>query len=309
MTVLVTGGAGFIGANLCRALLEVGDISGLRVLDDLSTGRRENLQGLDVEIIEASLVDPEAVAAAADGVQSIVHLGALGSVPRSLSNPVASHAANTTGTLHVLEAARATDAQVVVASSSSVYGANPTLPKREDLAIAPVSPYAATKVATESYARAWRQAYGMPVVAFRFFNVYGPLQRADHPYAAVIPKFIDAALAGRPVEIHGDGRQSRDFTYVDTVTDVLTRAVVEGVSDPDPVNLAFGVPCDLLGLLDLLEAVIGTKVDREHVPPRAGDVRASDADSTRLDRLFPGLEPVDLEHGLRATVDWFRSGC
>ena len=307
MNVLVTGGAGFIGANLCRALLATDDVAGVRVLDDLSTGHRQNLDGLDVEFVEASLVDPEAVAAAADRVQSIVHLGALGSVPRSLADPVASHAANTTGTLHVLEAARAIDAQVIVASSSSVYGANPTLPKREDLAIAPVSPYAATKVATESYARAWHHAYGLPVVAFRFFNVYGPRQRADHPYAAVIPKFIDAALAGRPVEIHGDGRQSRDFTYVDTVTDVLTSAVVGGVSDPDPVNLAFGVPCDLLGLLDLLETVIGTKVDREHVPPRAGDVRASDADSTRLHQLFPGLEPVGLERGLRATVDWHRS--
>jgi UDP-glucose 4-epimerase len=302
--VLVTGGAGFIGANLCRALVDQGD--DVRVLDDLSTGRLGNLDGLAVDLVEGSVVDADLVARAAGDVDRIVHLAARASVPRSIAEPVAAHEVNVTGTIAVLEAARARDVPVVLASSSSVYGDTEVSPKHEGLPVAPRSPYAASKLAAEGYALAWQVAYGLPVLALRFFNVYGPLQAADHPYAAVIPRFVDAALAGRPLEVHGDGRQSRDFTYVGTVVEVLRRAVAEGVRADGPVNLAFGTRTDLLDLVARLEAVLGHPVEVEHTEVRAGDVRHSTADGARLAALFPGLEPVDLDDGLRATVDWFR---
>lgn len=307
MRVLVTGGAGFIGSNLCRRLLTTDGIDHVVVLDNLATGYRENLAGVDVELVEGSILDRDALGRAAAGVDSIVHLAALGSVPRSVANPVASHEANASGTVAVLEAARDVGAHVVVASSSSVYGANPTLPKHEGLATRPVSPYAASKLATESYTNAWHHSYGMDTLAFRFFNVFGPRQMPGHAYAAVIPAFVDAALAGRPVTIHGDGTQSRDFTFVDTVTAVLADAVTRRVSHPEPVNLAFGRRTDLLGVLALLEDLLGRPVARTHTETRAGDVRHSEADSSRLLSLFPGVASTPLEEGLAATVEWMRS--
>ncbi|MEJ7801042.1 MAG: NAD-dependent epimerase/dehydratase family protein, partial [Ilumatobacter sp.] len=222
MRVVITGGAGFIGANLCRHLLATDGITGVAVIDDLSTGDRSNLDGLDVDVEIGSILDDDALDRAFAGADAIVHLAALGSVPRSVSEPLASHHANATGTVMVLEAARRHGGlHTIVASSSSVYGANPTLPKHEDLATRPISPYAGSKLATEGYTLAWGSAYELPVLAFRFFNVFGPLQPAGHVYAAVIPKFVDAALRGEPLVIHGDGLQSRDFTYVGTVVSVI----------------------------------------------------------------------------------------
>jgi UDP-glucose 4-epimerase len=242
------------------------------------------------------------------GAGAVVHLAARPSVPRSISEPVASHLANASGTVEVLEAARrAGNLHVIVASSSSVYGANPTLPKREDLATLPLSPYAASKLATESYALAYQQSFGLPALAFRFFNVFGPLQAAGHAYAAVVPAFVSAALEGRPLTVHGDGKQSRDFTYVDTVTEVIADALARRVTSPSPVNLAFGTRTDLLSLIAELETVLGTRVDVEHVETRAGDVKHSQADSTRLQELFPDVVPTALPDALRATVDWFRA--
>jgi UDP-glucose 4-epimerase len=221
---------------------------------------------------------------------------------------MASHLANATGTVEVLEAARrAGGVHVVVASSSSVYGANPTLPKREDLATLPLSPYGASKLATESYALAYQQSFGLPTLAFRFFNVFGPLQPAGHAYAAVVPAFVSAALEGRPLMVHGAGTQSRDFTFVDTVTEVLADAVGRTVTSPTPVNLAFGTRTDLLGLIAALEAILGTEVAVEHTESRAGDVQHSQADSTRLQELFPDVVPTALPDALRATVEWFRA--
>jgi UDP-glucose 4-epimerase len=221
---------------------------------------------------------------------------------------MASHLANATGTRVVLEAARrAGDRQVVVASSSSVYGANPVLPKHEDLATRPLSPYAASKLATEAYTLSYGHSFGLPTVAFRFFNVFGPLQAANHAYAAVVPSFIDAALHDRPLTVHGDGTQSRDFTFVDSVTAVLARTVTSRLSHPGPVNLAFGTRTTLLELIAELESVLGRTLAREHVATRAGDVPHSQADATVLHQLFPDLEPVPLTHAVQTTVDWFRS--
>lgn len=305
MKVVVTGGAGFIGANLCRALADDPGVDEVVALDDLSTGFRRNLDGLDVALVEGSILDAGLLDEVAGDADAIVHLAARPSVPRSLADPMASHLTNATGTMEVLEAARrGRSPHVVVASSSSVYGANPNLPKREDMATMPVSPYAAGKLAAEAATLAYGRSFGLPVLAFRFFNVFGPLQPADHAYAAVVPAFVAAALRGEPIPVHGDGCQTRDFTYVGTVTAVLTEAVVRRVTDPEPVNLAFGSRVSLLDLIGRLEYVLDRPLPRRHGDPRPGDVRDSQADQTRLRRLFPDVTPVDLDLGLRATVAW-----
>lgn len=306
MKVLITGGAGFIGANLARHMTTGGTSHDVRVLDDLSTGDRHNLDGVDVEFFEGSVADPDAVEAATDGVDAIVHLGALGSVPRSVQNPVASHVANLTGTLTVLEAARANGAYTVFASSSSVYGANLKLPKSEFDWTRPLSPYAATKLGAEAYVLAYQHAYDLPTLAFRFFNVYGPLQSAGHVYAAVVPRFVEAALNDEPLTVYGDGRQSRDFTNVRSVCAALADAVERMVVSPDPVNLAFGTNTTLLELIDIMSAELGRELPVEFVDPRPGDVRQSQADGERIRELFPSVSPVPLAEGIAATVEWYR---
>lgn len=305
MRVLVTGGAGFIGANLCRTLLATGAVEVI-VLDDLSTGSLDNLDGCDVDIRVGSVLDADAVGRACTGVQAIVHLAALGSVPRSVADPTTSFAVNATGTVNVLEAARRAGAHVLFASSSSVYGSNPALPKHEDLAPRPMSPYAASKLAAESTALAYSSSYALPVLAFRFFNVYGPLQRAGHAYAAAIPAFVHAALRGEPVTVFGDGSQSRDFTFVDTVCEVLTDAVIRRVTSAEPVNLAFGSRIRLNDIIDRLSQVLGSSLNVRYAAPRVGDVLHSSADDTRVRALFPAVRPVALDVGLAATVEWMR---
>ncbi|MCU0268926.1 MAG: NAD-dependent epimerase/dehydratase family protein [Acidimicrobiales bacterium] len=308
MKVVVTGGAGFIGANLCRTLAACGEVDEVVALDDLSTGSRANLDGVAARLVEGTILDPEVLDEALHDAAAVVHLAARPSVPRSIADPLASHRVNATGTVEVLEAARrAGGLHVVVASSSSVYGANPALPKHEDLATLPLSPYAASKLATEGYALAYGHSFGLPVLAFRFFNVFGPLQAAGHAYAAVVPAFVAAALAGEPLPVHGDGTQSRDFTFVDTVTAVLSQAVLRRVAAPGPVNLAYGTRTDLRTVVALLEEVLGHPLAVDHQPPRPGDVPHSQADSTRLQALFPEVQPVALREGLARTVAWFRT--
>jgi UDP-glucose 4-epimerase len=307
--VVVTGGAGFIGANLCR-LLDADPAMDVVAVDNLSTGSRDNLRGLTrVELVEGSILDPKLLGATLSGADAVVHLAARPSVPRSMADPFASHDANATGTVRVLEAARSIgDPLVVVASSSSVYGASPVLPRREDLPTMALSPYAASKVATESYALAYGHAFGLPVLAFRFFNVFGPLQAAGHAYAAVVPAFVSAAISDEAVTVHGDGRQTRDFTFVGTVVEVIADSLRRRVHHVGPVNLAFGSRVNLLELIAELEAVVGHPVRRHHVEPRQGDVRDSQADQTLLRSLFTEVAPVPLHDGLAQTVRWFESG-
>ena len=306
MKVAVTGGAGFIGANLCKNLCQQPFVERVAVLDDFSTGTLDNLQDVPVSLHEGSILienDIDAVLAEADAV---VHLAARPSVSRSLVDPIATHLANATGTLRVLEGARRHGVEhVVVASSSSVYGASRELPKRENAAPLPVSPYAASKLATEAYALSYSHSFGLPVLVFRFFNVFGPLQSAGHAYAAVVPTFVSCALADRPLPVHGDGTQTRDFTFVGTVVTVLTEALRRRVISPTAVNLASGARVSLLELISLLEEVLGHDLPVEHLEPRSGDVRDSLADLTQLQQLFPRFQPTALDEGLRTTVSWF----
>lgn len=306
MKILVTGGAGFIGSNLVKQLQADG-VDHVAVIDDFSTGFRKNLEGLDVELFEGSILDRELLASAAKDAHAIVHLAARPSVPRSIQDPVASHHANATGTLYVLEEARKSNAHVSLASSSSVYGANPILPKSESLRAMPVSPYAVSKLATETYALAYSAVYDLPVLPFRFFNVYGPGQAAGHAYAAVIPAFVDAAIKDEPLPIQGDGLQTRDFTYVGTVTQTISKAARERIRSEDAINLAFGTRFSLLDVIEIIESTLGRSLERNHIDPRKGDVRDSQADFTSLRTLFPEISPIEIEEGIKNTIEWFNS--
>lgn len=306
MKILVTGGAGFIGSNLVKQLQADG-VDHVAVIDDFSTGFRSNLEGLDVELFEGSILDRDLLAAAAKDSHAIVHLAARPSVPRSIQDPVASHHANATGTLYVLEEARKANSHVSLASSSSVYGANKQLPKVESMRPMPISPYAVSKLATEAYALAYSEVYDLPVLPFRFFNVYGPGQAAGHAYAAVVPAFLDAALKGNPLPIQGDGLQTRDFTFVGTVTETISKAAREKIHSNDAVNLAFGTRFSLLDLISTIEEELGHKVSRQHIQPRKGDVRDSQASNGHLVSLFPDIQPVELQEGIQRTIKWFKN--
>ena len=301
----MTGGCGFIGSNLVRRLLAAShEVS---VIDDLSTGFRCNIEMLSDSIAEASVLDIVRLAHTADGADAIVHLAALGSVPRSVADPIASHNANVNGTLAVLEVARETGAHVLFASSSSVYGSVKDLPRTEALPTRPMSPYGASKLAAEAYCLAYAHSYGMPVMPFRFFNVYGPRQAAGHAYAAVIPVFIDAALRGLPLPLDGDGLQTRDFTFVDTVTGVLVDAIERKVTYDIPVNLAIGASVSLVDVIGQLELLLGHELPIEPRPSRTGDVRASQSLPTLFRELFPNAQVTPFEQGLAETLEWFKA--
>ena len=309
MDVLVTGGAGFIGSHICRTLRNSGVAGRVLVLDDFSTGLESNLAGIkDVEVHRGSVLDEALVASLVAEVSAVVHLAAVPAVARSLQNPRGSHDANATGTVVVLEAARHRSCYVIVASSSSVYGRNATLPTSEDHPTRPASPYAASKLAAESYTLSYARSFGSKVLALRFFNVFGPYQRADHAYAAVIPAFLAAALEDKPLTVHGDGTQTRDFTYVGDVSAVIQEALLREVTPDSPVNLAFSTNTSLLDLIGELESLLGRPLSREHGPPRGGDVHDSRADPARLQALFPALTPTPLREGLRSTLTWFQEG-
>lgn len=304
MRVVVTGGAGFIGAHLTRALLARG--CEVIVVDDLSTGARSNLLGLPVRLVLGSVTDRELVEEACTGADSVVHLAARPSVERSLLDPLATHHVNATGTLTVLDVAQRGETHVVVVSSALVYGTSGGRPQSEDDPPRPTSPYAASVLAAEGYALAHQASFGLPVLVARLFNVYGPYQPARHAHAAVVPSFIDAALRGRPLPVHGDGRQTRDFTYVEAVAGLLADAACRRLAHPGPVNLAFGTSTDLLALIAHLEDILGRRLDVAHGAPRAGDVRDSRARPDAMYALFGSVERFDLRATLEETVYWYQ---
>jgi UDP-N-acetylglucosamine/UDP-N-acetyl-alpha-D-glucosaminouronate 4-epimerase len=301
--VLVTGGAGFIGSNLVRALLERGD--SVRVLDNFSTGNRANLEGLDTEIVEGELRSYERVHNAVRGVEVVYHLGALGSVPRSVQDPLTSSAVNVEGTLNVLLAARDEGVRrVVFSSSTSVYGTSREMPTTESSPPDPISPYGVAKLAAERYCMAFSRVYEpFETVVLRYFNVFGPRQSPSSQYAAVIPLFITAIAAGEQIAIHGDGEQSRDFTYVDNVVDATIRAAKADGASGRAFNVAGGAPASVNHVAATIGAILGKPVDARFEPPRAGDIRDSWADLGAA-RAVLGYEPsVSLEDGLRRTAD------
>jgi UDP-glucose 4-epimerase len=308
MKVLVTGGAGFIGSNLVRALLERGD--DVRVLDNFSTGSRRNLDGIEVEIVEGELRSYERVHNAVRGAEIVFHLGALGSVPRSVQDPLTSGAVNVEGTLNVMLAARDEGIRrVVFASSSSIYGNQPELPLRESMAPDPISPYGVAKLAAERYCVSFSRVYhSFETVVLRYFNVFGPRQDPRSQYAAVVPLFITAIAAGEPVTIFDDGEQSRDFTYVDNVVAAnLLAADAEGVSGRI-FNISAGGPVTVNELAETIGRLLDKPVERLYLPPRPGDLRDSWANVDEGRRVL-GFEPgTDLEEGLRRTAAFLLDG-
>jgi len=306
---LVTGGAGFIGSNVVRALLERGDE--VRVLDNFSTGNRGNLAGLtrDVELVEGELRSYERVHNAVRGSEVVFHLGALGSVPRSVQDPLTSSAVNVEGTLNVLLAARDEGIRrVVFASSSSIYGNQPELPLEEGMAPDPISPYGVAKLAAERYCVSFARVYPFETVVLRYFNVFGPRQDPRSQYAAVVPLFITAIAAGEPVTIFDDGEQSRDFTYVDNVVAANLLAADAAGATGRIFNVSAGAPATVNQLADTIGELLGKPAERRYLPPRPGDLRDSWADVSGA-RDVLGYEPsVTLEDGLRRTADFLLNG-
>jgi UDP-glucose 4-epimerase len=301
--VLVTGGGGFIGSNLVRALLERGD--DVRVLDNFATGNRSNLDGLDVEVVEGELRSYERVHNAVRGVDVVFHLGALGSVPRSVQDPLTSSAVNIEGTLNVLLAARDEGVgRVVFSSSSSVYGIRRELPVTEGQSPDPLSPYGVAKLAAERYCVAFSRVYeSFESVVLRYFNVFGPRQSPSSQYAAVIPLFISQIAAGQPIRIDGDGEQSRDFTYVTNVVDATIRAAQAPGVNGQIYNVAASSPTTVNAVADEIGRILDKPVEKAFAPSRPGDIRDSWADVTAA-RNALGWEPtVALEEGLRLTVE------
>jgi len=308
---LVTGGAGFIGSHLVERLLADG--ARVRVLDNFSTGARANLGFAPrfrrhLEVLRGDIRNLSVVLRAARGARVIFHQAAMRSVPRSVKDPLGANANNVNGTLNVLEAARRCRVpRVVYASSSSVYGDRPDLPKREDQSPAPVSPYAASKAAGEQYAAIWTRLYGVETVGLRYFNVFGPRQDPKSEYAAVIPRFILWGLSRRPLEIHGDGTQSRDFTYIDNVVEANILAAKAPAVPGEVFNVGCGRRVSLLEIVAKLEAIVGRRLERRHTPSRAGDVPHTLADVAKAKRLLGYVPLVDFDEGFRRTVEHFRS--
>ena len=301
--VAVTGGAGFIGSNLTRRLLS--ENYEVVVVDDLSTGLISNVDKEKTAFHQISITDPDSLKRALSGCETIFHLAARGSVPRSIKNPVATNDVNATGTLNVLEVARATGAHVIFSSSSSVYGRNIQLPKDESMWLGPMTPYAASKLAAEGYVQAYAAAYKVPTTLLRFFNVFGPRQRPDHEYAAVLPKWIWLAMQGRPVDVYGDGSASRDFTYVDTVLDIATTAMKEKVVTEGAMNLAYGNRIYLRDATEILKKHF-PNLQVNYTAERLGDVKESQNDPVLLKKLFPNVKPKPFEAALSETVEWLK---
>lgn len=305
---LITGGAGFIGSHITERLVREGH--NVRVLDNFSSGHEANLKSFagDIELLRGDIRDVSLVKEATKGVDVVFHEAALGSVPRSVADPVTTHEVNITGTLNVLLAARDAGARrVVYASSSSVYGETPVLPKCEDMTPQPLSPYALSKLAGEHYASVFKHVYGFEIVSLRYFNIFGPRQDPESQYAAVIPRFITALLEGKAPVVYGDGLQSRDFTYVDNVVNAnLLASEAEGVAG-QAFNVACGGRFSLLDLLAKVKKLLGSDIEPTHEAPRAGDVRDSQASIEAAQQALGYRVSVNFEEGIRRTVDWYRT--
>lgn len=313
MIILVTGGAGFIGSHVVDALLQDSRVGCVRILDNLATGSLDNIRSaMDdprVEFMQADIRDYAACLAACTGVHRVCHQAALGSVPRSIADPLTTHAVNATGTLNIFTAAKeAAVERVVYAASSSTYGDHPGLPKREDRTGNPLSPYAVTKLVNELYASVYARVYGLPFIGLRYFNIFGPRQSPDGPYAAVIPLFVRSLLQGQAPVINGDGSTSRDFTYVANAVQANLRALF--TDNPAAMNEVYNIACGeqttLLRLFELLRAEAGTDLQPLHGPERKGDVRHSLADISKAQSLLEYEPAVTVQEGLKRTFQWYR---
>ncbi len=307
MSYLVTGGAGFIGSHIATALVQRGEQ--VRVLDNLNTGRIENLAHIEdkVEFIEGDLLDRAAVERAVEGIEVVYHQAALASVPRSVAKPMDTHAACVTGTLNVLDCSRLADVRrVIYAGSSSAYGDQPFSSKREQDLPAPLSPYAAAKLAGESYCRAFTTTYGLETVVIRYFNVFGPRQDPNGEYSAVIPKFVAIMLAGNRPTIFGDGHQSRDFTFIDNVIQGNLAAADATGAAGQVFNVACGRQYSLLELIDAINRILGTQIEPIFEEARLGDVRESLADISTARKVLSYEPQVDFDEGLQRSIAYYR---
>ena len=306
MKYLITGGAGFIGSNIASRLVEMGEQ--VRILDNFSSGFRENLEALgdNVEVIDGDIRDYWTVVKAVEGIDYVLHQAALPSVPRSIANPLTSHAVNIDGTLHVLEASRQAGVKkMVMASSSSVYGESEELPKHEGLTPSPLSPYAITKLTCEYYMRVYWELYQFPTACLRYFNIFGPRQDPGSAYAAVIPLFITAFMEGKQPVVFGDGEQSRDFTYIDNCVQANILAATNESMVGDQFNVACGGQFTLNELLDKLRAIMGVDIKARYTPPRQGDILHSFAAIKKIEQ-FGYKSNVSFDEGLRRTVKHFQ---
>ncbi len=305
---LVTGGAGFIGSNLVRALRDAGHA--VRVLDNFATGKRENLSDINdrVDLIEGDIREPASCQSACADMEVVLHQAALGSVPRSVKDPATSNGVNVDGTVNMLWAAhQAKVRRFVFAASSSAYGESAVLPKQEDMPPAPISPYAVSKLTGEHYCRVFYQTYGLQTFSLRYFNVFGPHQDPTSQYAAVIPLFVSALLHKKPPTVFGDGEQSRDFTYIDNIVQANLLAASAKKAKGQVINIACHRQISLNRILDILRELLDVDITADYTEPRAGDIKHSLADITRAKEIL-GYEPrIDFEQGLRLAIDWYKA--
>lgn len=313
MRILVTGGAGFIGSNIVEELLKRGEV--VRVLDNFSEGKRENLDfvkcyhpsAIDYELIEGDMRDLNTCRKACEDIEYVLHQAALCSVPRSVDDPSSTNEVNIAGTLNILLAAKeARVKRLVYASSSSIYGDSPILPQSETQIPSPLSPYAVSKLAGEYYCLVFSKIYGLETVVLRYFNVFGPRQDPQSEYAAVIPRFILFALQGKPLEIHGDGLQSRDFTYVSNVVEANLLVAKAANTNGEVINIASGQRYTVLDIADTVGKMLGRELEYYHTKPRQGDVRHTQADSSKAQRLLGCETRVGFEEGLEKTIKYFQ---
>lgn len=308
LNVLVTGGCGFIGSNLAIQLHNLGN--SVRIIDNLSTGRIENIKEIidEIDFRRGDLQDQDAALQAVENIDIIFHQAAIPSVPRSLKDPISSNLANINGTLNILVAAKDRNVKrIVYASSSSIYGDSPELPKREDMPTNPLSPYALTKFTGEKYCQLFYSLYGLETISLRYFNVFGPRQDPSSQYAAVIPLFISAALSNKKIIIYGDGTQTRDFTFIDNVVDANISAALSDAGKGEVINIACGERVSINDLSEMIFTKVGAEVIKENLDEREGEVKHSLADISKARGLIGYSPVVRIEEGIGRTIDWYRT--